>query len=266
MRPATIKDRNMPGSELDMMKPDNTKLILTLDGAVLTSDKFIKAVTNFFRVLDNVSDEATKTNDAVDWLVRAKEGSTIIEAVPIAKNIAPSSIDFAVVAVMSGLEELENGVKERPRYFNDTAMNAVRSLSEMSDSELLLKVSGGGILAKRITTQTKASVDSVLEAKYTDYGTVEGYLGAYSAWQGQAKQFSIKDDLTDNKVTCYTSNSSLLDSLKNAVERRVSVWGRVRYRKDGVPVNILVEGVRVFRTKDELPSINDMIGILGGPV
>lgn len=249
----------MSKTALDNKVTKPEKLVLTLDSGALPSGKFIAAVTSFFRILNSVADSATHTKNAVEWLVEVKRGSAIIQAEAVPNNVDMRYVSEAVHAITSGLDALEAGQRERPPHFTDEAMKAVRTLSSLSSSDVFVKVTANDFVA-RLSTQTVASVNSVLEASYSDYGSIEGKLEVVSI--RQSPKFNLYDDLTDQAVVCHFEEIWLPDVMA-AFDRRVSVWGDIRYRKDGLPVNIQVEGFRVFGTENELPSINDIVGILG---
>ena len=239
------------------VKPE--KVTLTLDAGALPSGKFIAAVTSFFRLLNSVADSATHTKNAVEWLVEVQKGSAIIQAEAVPNNVDIRYVPEAVQAITSGLYTLEEGHGERPPHFTDEAMKAVRTLSRLSSSEVFVRVTANDFVG-RLSTQAVASVDSVLEASYSDYGSIEGRLEVVSI--RQSPKFNLYDDLTDQAVVCHFKETRLPDVMA-AFNRRVSVWGDIRYRKDGLPVNIQVEGFSVFGAENELPSINDIVGILG---
>jgi hypothetical protein len=232
-------------------------LVLTLDGS-LPSDKFLTAVKAFFQMIKSVSDSATNTTNSIEWLIEVREGSAIVEAQATPRNIPLEKVPTAIQAVGEGLHALESGSRERPAFFNDSALKAVKDLSSLVENDIFVRIGGGGQV-ERLSAQSTASVNSVLEASYTDFGTIEGKLEAISGRRGY--KFTLYEDLTDHGVKCFFS-TELLNEVFNAFECRVSVWGEIRYRKDGTPNSIQVEGLRVFRKSEDLPTIEEMIGIL----
>lgn len=250
----------MPATRLDSEKRNANSLVLTLDGP-LTSDKFRKAINSFFRMIENVSDSATATANSIEWLVKVREGSAVVEAQATPNNVPLEKIPVAINAVRVGLHSLESGAKERPAHFNDSAMNAVKELSSLVEKDVFVKIGGSGQI-ERLSAQSIASVDSVLEASYADFGTIEGKLQSISGRKGY--QFTIYEDLTDHGVKCFFG-PDLLEQVFTAFERRISVWGKIRYRKDGTANSIHVEGFRIFRKSEELPQIKDIVGILRDP-
>lgn len=241
------------------VEPQSNKLSLTLDGAI-TTHQFLRAVESFFRVLNNVANKATNTNDAFTWMVRVREGSAIIEAQPSPRNASLDQIPIAISAIEEGVSSLEAGSSERPKFFDDASMKALKELSQVTENDISVKIKVGSkkTIAK-LSAKTIASVNSVLEAIYTDYGTIEGKLETVSKRNGY--QFTLYDDLTDHAVKCHF-DSSMLRRVLDVFENRVSVRGTIRYRKDGVPVSIQVEDFRILRKSNELPGIEKIVGIL----
>lgn len=241
------------------VETQSSKLTLTLDGAI-TSSQFLKAVESFFRVLTNVANKATNTNDAFTWLVRVREGSAIIEAQPAPRNATLEQIPIAISAIEHGVSSLEAGMTERPKYFDDIAMKAIKELSQVTENDISVKIKlGNKKTIAKLSAITVASVNSVLEALYTDYGTIEGKLETVSKRHGY--QFTLFDDLTDHAVRCHF-DPSMLKRVLDVFEYRVSVWGAIKYRRDGTPVSIQVEDFRTLRKSDELPSIEKISGLL----
>jgi hypothetical protein len=239
------------------------ELTLKLDGAI-NAKIFVNAVKSFFELIQSVSDNATQTKNSIEWVVEVDRGSAIIMAQPSPKNIPPERIPHTVEVIERGLRDLEQGEKKRPEHFTDEAMRSAKILSQLSENDVFVSIRASWEtldqpVTQRLSTQTAASVDSILEASYSDYGAIEGKLETVSARQGY--RFNIYDDLTSRSVKCYFEPKMLPDVFE-AFEHRVSVWGWVKYRKDGLPVSIEVDNFRVFRKSEELPSVEDIVGIL----
>ncbi len=106
-----------------------------------------------------------------------------------------------------------------------------------------------------------ANVDEIIGGKYMSFGSVEGVLKAIDL--SRKPVFRIYDLLTNKSVRCYFSSNSI-DEIKDALEKRVSVSGLVKSREDGEKLSIEVEEIEIFPPEDELPTIREIIGILGG--
>ena len=115
----------------------------------------------------------------------------------------------------------------------------------------------------RLTTRLIANVEQVLGEDERSVGTVEGALEAVNV-HGQSSKFNVYDALTGSKVECHFTASVTLDDLRPAIGRRVAVRGLIRSRPDGRPVSIDAEELHVFPAEEELPSPEDVYGILSG--
>jgi len=93
------------------------------------------------------------------------------------------------------------------------------------------------------------------------FGSVEGVLKAIDL--SRKPVFRIYDLLTNKSVRCYFYSNSI-EEFKDALEKRVSVSGLVKSREDGEKLSIEVEEIEIFPPEDELPTIQEIIGILGG--
>ena len=111
----------------------------------------------------------------------------------------------------------------------------------------------------RLTEKTVANVDALLGSAIKDYGTVEGYLRVLSVQGGTF--IAVVDPLNDRAVRCWVSDE-LFDKAYKAFRKRVSVTGLIHYRKDGQPNSIEVDDLSVFPERSELPTAEEVHGIL----
>jgi hypothetical protein len=72
----------------------------------------------------------------------------------------------------------------------------------------------------------------------------------------------VFDALTDKKVGCRIDPEIRQQAL-SAFGRRVEVRGLIRYRHDGEPISIIADGLELLDKDHELPTANDVLGILG---
>lgn len=111
---------------------------------------------------------------------------------------------------------------------------------------------------------TKGLFATVDEAEYDapdykDYGTAEGRLTAIQE-QGTL-QLLLKDEWLKQTVRCYVPEEQLPDAFAN-FRRRVEVSGVIHYRRNGTPISVEVEAIEPLPDDDELPSSNDVRGLM----
>jgi len=151
-----------------------------------------------------------------------------------------------------------------PEYFSETAIRSAKNLADAvgttEDDDTSLK-----LLFNQSTTQIthhiSANIIDMFKAAYEDYGSIEGRVNLISD-KGQLK-FDVHDDLYDKDIHCIAKDEHL-EIFMQAFRKRVEVYGMIRYRRDGVPNNIVVERVEIFPAPEDLPSFDDVRGILRG--
>ncbi len=241
-------------------RPKQPALTLDLDDPKITAVAFRKAVDAFFSVVDDVSRQIAGSASRVSWVVSVRGGSIHLSATPEAqKPDVASKIPQIARAVKSGIA-LVSRRPERPRYFSDDALRRVRELASISGPKQVQTVNV--TLAKstaKLTQRTVANIDALLGTHVRDYGTLEGRLMVLSAQGGP--NIAVVDPLTDRAVRCWVSDRQLDEALR-AFRRRVAVTGLIAYRSDGQPNSIQVDDFTVFPDSSELPSADEVHGIL----
>ena len=249
-----------------MAKFSPNSLTFEIDGPRITAQRFKKGFNAFLQMADEVADSVAGKSHAVEWLISVEPGSVRIHIAPEANQIHPEQIPVAIDAIQTGLAVLEVRDDIWPEHFSEKALEAAKTMGEVlskSEGELsAVQIRYNG-QATKMSSQSIASVDQLLQGKYVDHGTVEGRIQVLSR-RGKTR-FSIDDDISGRNINCYFPSElwdDVLRSFDPKTERRVSVSGLIQYRCNGTPINITVEEFRELRPKNELPSWNDVLGIL----
>jgi hypothetical protein len=237
------------------------KLTLRIEGQRITADRFLKAISSFVALINDVSETVTQERSAFRWLITVESGSAVVHFRPEPNKANPSLVMPSLKAINDGIKTIQKR-PERPRYWSDNALRKVKELSEVLDvaTGAIDHVSvKGDHAAIDITRKTSAHVDELIGSEYKSLGTIEGRLRTVTEAGGI--HFVIQDAATHNNVRCFFDEERA-DEYIAAWRKRVGVYGEIRYRKDGVPVSISVQKFRVLRESHELPSIKEMRGIL----
>lgn len=235
-------------------------LTLDLEGPKINSDGFRRAVDAFFALVDDVTRQIAGRGAQVKWAVSVKGGSIHLSAAPEATRPEVAvKIPQIARAVKSGIG-LVNRRAERPRYFSDDALRRVKDLASIPGARLVesAHVSLANSSA-RLTQKTVDHVNALLGSAVKDYGTLEGRLLVLSAQGGFF--IHVIDPLTDRGIRC-TLNDVLFDEAFKAFRKRVAVTGTIHYRKDGEPNMIEVDELFVFPDRSQLPTAEEVHGIL----
>lgn len=164
--------------------------------------------------------------------------------------------------VVEGLTTLDEG-PVRPPYFNDRALEQAKALANLATAELPLVVANGEAkvdATKRLMTH----VDEVIGIPRESIGTIEGKLETLDI-HSRPQRFAIFDLLTDRRVECYFGTRVELDEVLRGVGRRVAVTGVIKTRPSGERLAIEARELRIFPAEDELPTPDDVRGILRLP-
>jgi len=241
-----------------------SKISIKLDGNKISSGIFRRTVNSFFNLIDEVSNDVTKGEKYLEWYVTVEKGSTIISAEPIQTGGARGIDEEICRTVVSGVGEITNQ-QRRPDYFNDKALQSVQSLAKLiTDKEKEMGVNHIEISSNgsknEITHSAIANAKIMLKkSTYKSIGSIEGRLQVIKDRGGL--KFKVYTDYYDKGVDC-TFDESKLKKVVSAFQKRVSVYGEITSNKVGVPLNIKVEKIRVFKDNKNLPGFKDVLGLL----
>lgn len=243
-----------------------------------TVEDAIGQIRDYLEVIQGVEEAVVGGGESeIVWrLVNAQRASPLtveLEAFP--KRFA-TNIDRRVALVVSGTAHGLAAVREkaeRPEYFTDRVLQRAHKIAERVTNGLdLSEIDFGENLPKDTLTPAVAGVvsrntDRILrptDRPYNELGSVEGYiLGVEVDGQGH-KVLTIQHRLTGEEVKCFLSGDAL-EKLESRQIRdvyrhaRVLVSGRIHVRADRKISRMDAEDLRFFRSRHELPDIDDII-------
>jgi hypothetical protein len=244
--------------------PDQIPTNLTLEiGENLSPDRFMAAVRAFFGYVEELSRAVAHGGQPSRWIVRVREGSTLLAVDP--SPATPPDVAHRIYA------RAERGIRHLiERDIDDsglpeTALRHLRILSELTESGLN-KAPAVPIklwIEKRPISFEPAIASAIredLHADYNDYGTIEGLIETIQESYGNL-QFYLRDAMLRQRVRCYFPEA-LLPEVFDKFRKRVEVSGIIRYRKNGTPISIEAEQIIGFPDDHELPTAEDVRGIL----
>jgi len=246
-----------------------TSLTIDIDGSSLPFEKFLKAQEELAAILIEVDQKlCNRDRPCVSWVVSSIESGSVhltIKGQP-SDSVAENAIAEVLSTVKAGIRILEER-PERPPFFSDKALTSAKHLARLiskdEQDEHGISTIGIGLNSSKtnITHRLAENVDELIGANYRSLGSLEGVLRAIDL--SKKPLFRIYDLLTNKSVICYFE-PCLINKIKDALNKRVSVYGLIRSREDGKKISIKVEDMEIFPNETDLPSIEDIIGILGG--
>jgi len=239
------------------MKETKLDLFLKLEGEQISTGSFKKAIDNFFGFIEKLSIQLEEKTVSPQWIVSVEKGSICLKLHP--EFPAPELI----ANIKTGVNQISQK-DERPPYYSNEILTNLKALA------LLPKWKKSGIKGVYIITDDKeiemspsvcTNIISILKIQREEFGSFEGTLKIISAVQGL--HFQIYEFVHNRAIKCLM-DERLVQKALGAFNKRVSVYGIIKYSKGGIPGSIHVQDLRIFKDEEELPSANDVLGILKG--
>jgi hypothetical protein len=221
------------------------------------------AARAFFGYVQEISNALAPEGEPIRWVVKVREGSALL-AVDPGPSTPPEIVKRVYRRTESGLQHLiERDIEGSD--LPEAALKHLRTLSEMTEAgpnkvaPIPIRV---WVERKPISLQPAiaSAIREESRADYNDYGTIEGRLESIQETYGSL-QFFIRDALLRQRVRCYFPEE-LLPSVFDTFRKRVEVSGVIHYRKNGTPVSIDAEQIIALPDDGELPTAEDVRGIL----
>jgi hypothetical protein len=162
------------------------------------------------------------------------------------------------MACIQGLRILEQQA-ELPAMFTDETLPLIRRLAHGYHDQLERCTVISDNERVQITTQTLAHIDVLSKPTFEAYSSVAGRLESVSLHRAQ--EFRVWEEGTGRPVVCQFSQSQFED-VRKALGKRVLVHGVLRSNALGHPIIIRVEGIEIYPSEEELPTIEEISGFV----
>lgn len=247
-----------------MARPGDIDADLTFEitGSAVTPDRFQRALSAFFDLLFEVTKAVAAEGERVEWRVQVKQGSNLVGVLP-APGASGAVVARVGQAIVAGLARLEREPAE-PVAFSEKALRSVRKLAgdlgsrETDDTSM-------NIWAERtavpITRRLAENVTEILGEAYAGRGSVEGRLRTVSEAGGF--RIVVYEPLFGKAIRCDVPEY-LMREVLGLFGQRVEAYGLVRYRRNGSVARVSLEEIVPFPAEKELPSYEEVHGILRG--
>lgn len=242
-----------------MATPEQIPSDLTLEiGVDLAPEAFLAAARHFFGLVQEIANETAQ--QPVGWTVQVREGSNLIAVVPDALS-ADDQLEAIYAKFRAGTAALMRGDIDAASL-GERALGHFRGLSQLTAAKrvpipLRFWVKRNAL---DLGPQIAAAIQEDWRTEYQDFGTIEGKLQAIRE-SGNRLRISVKDLLYARPIDCVLPEGMVEEALSK-FRKRVEVSGLIHYRKNGAPVSIEVSQIEVLPDDDDLPSDEDVRGIL----
>ena len=245
-------------------QPAEADIHLDVDGQVTLASltRLVESWTDFLAEIGK-SVTGNPSRDAVRFVVTKASGGSFglgVRPQPAQESVPASMMPRIAGSVASGIQELNEEAK-RPKHFSDNALVKLRELARLVGPETpSLKVSNGRGLPVSLSSTTLAHIEAVLTPEVRTIGTIEGELEGLIIHG--TRRFLLYDRLTGRQVICYFGDAVSWEGLRDVFGKRMAVTGEIRSRASGERASINVSKYYVFPREDELPSADEVRGLL----
>ncbi len=157
-----------------------------------------------------------------------------------------------------------NDIGERSRNYSDAALNRVFRLARLHTirntrdrvDEITIGSNGKKVEVSKMTIER---IDELRSARYYSQGSVVGNLDSITIHHGN--EFRVWEEMLGRPVTCRFTKESL-EGVLQVLGKRVLVFGQLQANGQGLPTSIIVEGIEPYPDDSELPTIENMSGLI----
>lgn len=238
---------------------------LDLQGPRVTLQRLAESADHFLGLLREVDQELTEQRGgSFEWVLSGlRLGSLELEAYaePKTEEVDVFFSRQVFSAVRAGIKVISSQ-QRRPPHFTDAALTHARRLAEsLSDegvTEIAVRTNGQREIFSRSLV---ANVEALSRGTVKSIGSVEGRLETVSLHA--TPYFNVYSALTGRAVRCEFPIEDL-ERVREALGRRVSVFGvLLSSAETGHKQSLQVEEFTIFPPDEELPTAEDVRGILG---
>lgn len=223
--------------------------------------RFVAAAREFFAYVESVV-ALPETTGRLDWRVKVRAGSNILALVP-APSVLQTEARAAYARVEAATKALASGDFTSVTLEESTLEHA-RKLSDLVKSR-------DGTVPMRIWVNRRPIpfgpdvgdfIREVTKPAYRDFGSIEGTLNAIQDGRG-GLELRVRDPLWQRSIKCFVPEDMLADAMR-LFRERVELFGEIQYRRDDTPESIRVDRLERLPSDDDLPSIEEVRGLLAG--
>jgi hypothetical protein len=244
-----------------MAEKSNTELTMKIDDKMLSLEQVSEAQKHFTIILHEIDRAMSrKSQRMINWILSdVKSGSFTItvDGFPSTENIDSGYILNTISALKDGLKLLSNDGL-RPSQFSDPLLRSLKALAYISKDGLPIRLYNKKVGEASISKEIALNVEKIIGITLTSYGSVEGRLKAITLVN--KPEFKIISLLDNEAIECSFSLDDL-EIAKEALNKRVCVYGLILSKESGKKVKINVDEIEIFPPEEDLPNISDFAGM-----
>ncbi len=232
--------------------PEGLTFTIRPDNQDASVDLFVKVFDDISRLLNEVSYAIHRDRTGRRWVIAGLHSSAPSVTV---RTLLGDEESLLVVA--SGIREVTNLTDRPPEYFTEPVLERLGQMRRHfrgRDKVRSIEVALNSDVTATIQEDIREQTDRILTAGYWNLGSVEGALEALN-FHGEAT-FTVWDRVSRAPVRCSLAGvPSGKEQVRELLEKRVRVTGRVRYFQNGVPRSVTdVQDIQDATPDPDLPK------------
>jgi len=242
---------------------EHATLTISIEGPYFPLAKFRKALDSFIDLLTEVDKETSEKGDlTIEWAISSiRTGSIHITAVanPVDEEVHRSRPSQVIKTVTQGLDQLQEA-PVIPVGFSEAALNYTKTFGDIINPNDFAEIRfGSNGWNKNIAPRLAGNIDEITKTTQKFYGSIEGILVSISVAGKQT--LGIRSSIEGKTIRCYFKDD-LFEVAKDALGRRVYVFGLIRQRLHGPKINIQVDELRILPSQNEMPTVSEILAKL----
>ncbi|MDJ0658889.1 MAG: hypothetical protein QNJ42_05300 [Crocosphaera sp.] len=255
----------MASNPIQTDKNETTQLTININGPDFPFKKFQQVLDSFSTVLSEIDKEISDTGkEGVEWSIsEVRQGSICltVEASIVKEDVEIDRPQEIIKAFQSGLDVIKDN-PIRPKYFNDISLKKARVFSELIDPNDFAEI---GFSPQdwrfNVTKNLSVNIDEIIKRFHQYYGAIEGKLVSISI-AGRHK-IGIRGQIENKIIPCFLPDE-LLETARNALGKRVYVFGLIREYLHGEKINIQVQEIKLLPEPSDSLSVANILNMMRG--
>lgn len=211
-------------------------------------DLFQKTIDDIRRLIRDLDYSVTREKGKRRWVIESLRSSApTITIRHLLEN------DELIETIVNGIASVSEGSDRPPDHFNEPSLVDLQRMQRLfkgQDRARNVTLAHNGRPAV-IGSDIGEKVEKIFKGGYATLGAIEGTLEAVTL-HGNHPTFTIWDRVSKAPVHCYFPHTTdWVSKVKQLLEKRVMVRGRIRYFANGIPRSI----ADIQEILDETPNL-----------
>lgn len=215
--------------------PPGLTFVINPESDVVSLDLFRRAVDDINRLLQDANYAIRREKSPKHWTIKSLHSSA-----PTITVDSPLGDYEAISAITRGIKQVTDGTDRPPDFFTERELENLKRMRRLfrgKDRAHSITVTVDDGQTAEIGSDISEKVDQILSAGYSNLGSLVGNLEAINLHRSPT--FTIWERVSRAPVRCsFPNDATWKERVKDLLEKRVQVRGRIQYFLNGVPRSV----------------------------